>query len=257
MAKAIKFNTITYEKKGSIAIVTLNKPEKLNIITPETLNELIILFSEEMHYDLDICCVILASTGKAFSAGADIGHEVDAGTKGIMEFQVQGANCFKLIENFRTPVIFALNGYCLGGGAELALVGDIRIAAENLQIGWPEIKLSAIAGWSATRKLPAIVGPSMARKLLFTGEFLKAQKALELGLLDQVVPAENLLSTALELASTIASYPPLAMEMLKRAIVYGEAFDENETRVLIQTEDSKEAYAAFLEKRNNKGYRRK
>ncbi len=247
---------LQFEKKGHIGILTLNRPEKMNILDHRGIEEMD-RFLTELEFDTDIRCLVLTGKGKAFCAGADVGTEASCGPYEIEYFSHIGKNLMEKIACFRAPVIGAINGHALGGGLEMTLSCDYRIASERASFGSPEITLSTLAGWGGVQKLASVIGKSQAKRLLFTGMRIRADEALRLGLVDEVKASEEVLPAALEMAETISGMAPLAMELMKKAIREGKDFNVKEIGQLYVTEDSKEAYAAFMEKRPNRGYHRR
>lgn len=253
----MNYETIICEKKDHVAIIYFNRPEKLNAYNDVLMNELF-QYLNEIQYDYDVRCVIITGTGnKAFCSGADIGLEAQSNPHQMRQFALITGACHKKIESFRTPVIMAINGYCLGGGNELILEADYRIASAKAKFGLPEVKLGMVASVSATQKLPKLVGKGQAGRLMYTGENISAEEALRIGLVEEVVPPEELMDSAMNFAQKIALRPPLAVEGIKRALRYGDAFDTEEFIDLKETEDAKEAYAAFLEKRPSGEFHRR
>ena len=256
------YNGLLYEKKGHIGIVSFNRPKYLNAMNSETNIEMEQVF-QEMDKDPDILCVILTGAGdRAFCAGGDINEEASKDVLAAYEFVRLGARLLETIERFKAPVIAAINGYCLGGGLEFALACDLRIAASTAKLGSPEVTLGVYPGWGGTQRLPRTIGLSKAREMMYTGDKYTAQEALEMGLVDRVVPAEELMGYALELAEKIASRPPVAVRYIKTAVYDGMQCDlqraiQIESALFAHfysTQDTKEAYAAYLEKRPPKGF---
>ena len=253
---------LLYEKRGRVGIVSFYRPEVLNAMNTETVVEMKKVFSA-MDEDPDIRCVILTGHGdRAFCAGGDIHEEAEKDVIAAYEFVRNGGELLEKIERFKAPVIAVINGYCLGGGVEFAIACDIRIAADNAKIGSPEIDLGVYPGWGGTQRLPRIVGMSRAREIMYTGEKFTAQRALEIGLVDHVVPAASLMDEAMALAEKIASKAPMAIRYIKTSVYDGMQCDlqralQMEAALfahLYSTKDTKEAYAAYLEKRPHKDY---
>lgn len=251
------FKNLIIEKKDFTGWVTINRPDKLNALNSETIIELDSAFSSLLD-DEQTRIVILSGAGeKAFVAGADIGElsELD-GAKG-KRYSLYGQELTKLIENFRKPVIAAINGYALGGGTELALACHIRIASENAKMGQPEVKLGLIPGFGGTQRLARLVGKGKAMELILSGKMIDAREALEIGLVNQVVPLSELKGTCEKLAKEIVANAPLALEYAIQAINEGLDKDLDEGLLLeadlfglsCETKDSKEGTKAFLEKR--------
>ena len=254
-------NGLLYEKRGRVGIVSFHRPQVLNAMNPQTVVEMKRVFSH-MDQDPDIRCVILTGEGRAFCAGGDINEEAEKDVLAAYEFVRNGGELLEQIERFKAPVIAAINGYCLGGGLEFAIACDIRIAAGNAKLGSPEINLGVYPGWGGTQRLPRIVGMGRAREIMYTGEKFTAAKALEIGLVERVVPAERLMEEAMALARQIADQAPLAIRYIKTSVYDGMQCDlqralQMEAALfahLYSSQDTREAYAAFLEKRPHKDY---
>ena len=247
-----------FERRGTIAVITLNRPEVLNALDTKTYQGITkCLNSLE---DEDIRCVILTGSGKAFSAGGDIHEEGQLGVRDAHQFMRTGHRFVRAVELFKAPVICAINGYALGGGLELALACDIRLMADTAKIGLPECGLGVMTGWGGSVRLAKLTGPSKVKEMLFTGDMMDAKEALELRIVNHVYPAAELMDKAMEMAEKIASKPPIAIEYAKLAIHHGTQCDldrgsEIEMGFLTQlyaTEDKTEGFAAFLEKRERK-----
>jgi enoyl-CoA hydratase len=247
---------VDHERK--VAVLTINRADKLNALNHALLEELdaaldYIATEEEVR-----ALVITGAGTKAFVAGADI-NEI-ASLEGMddgRDFSAYGQSVFNKIERLTMPVIMAINGYALGGGCELALCGDIRLASDNAQLGQPEINLGVIPGYGGTQRLARIVGRDRAKGIIFTGERVGAEDALRLGLVDRVVPQEELLLEATNLAVALAGKAPRALALAKMAINEGASLPldralELEAELFGQaaaTADRHEGTAAFLEKR--------
>ena len=253
----MSFNNLLIEITDGTAIVTINRPSALNALTVEVLEELGAAFAE-LTQDVSVACVILTGSGaKAFVAGADIAamQSLDAVSAG--SFARLGHDVFNVIENFPKPVIAAVNGFALGGGCELAMACDIRIAAENARFGQPEVNLGVIPGFGGTLRLARLVGKGRAKELIFTGDMINAQEAYRIGLANKVVAAEELLATARDMATKIASKAPVAVRFAKEAIDNGlemdldraGRFESNLFGICFATADQKEGMQAFLDKR--------
>ncbi|MEB3851973.1 MAG: 3-hydroxyacyl-CoA dehydrogenase/enoyl-CoA hydratase family protein [Desulfurococcales archaeon] len=255
----IKKETILIRLEKPIAWIVLNRPNKLNALSPKLLRELGEALDELEERD-DVRVVIITGSGRAFSAGADV--TAFAGITPIQAavFSRRFQELTLKIEYYTKPVIMALNGYTLGGGLELAMSGDIRIASETAMLGQPEINLGFIPGAGGTQRLPRIVGRSKAKELIFTGDMIPASEALKLGLVDKVVPPERLEQEARALALKLAEKPPLALMAAKYAVNYGMetniwaglALEAFEFGILFSTEDVAEGVTAFLTKRKPK-----
>ena len=253
-----RFETILVERRPPVAIVTLNRPERLNALNHQLLAELEAAL-DELGGDTTVRAVVLTGSGKrAFASGADIAdlEALETAQEGFQHSQRAHAILSK-IRALPKPVICAVNGYALGGGCELALCADIIIAAENARFGQPEVNLGIIPGFGGTQNLPRLVGRTKALELILTGEQVGAQDALAIGLVNKVVPADDLLSTAVAMGSTIAEKAPLAIALAKRALYEGldmtpRSGNEAEMTyfgLAVGTADRREGTRAFLEKR--------
>jgi enoyl-CoA hydratase len=254
------YNTLIYEKKDNIGVLTVNRPDKLNALSNELTVELE-RFLDEAEKDDDLRVLVITGAGeKAFVAGADINELVVR--DGVMGRDVSRfrQELFARIENLPIPVIAAVNGYALGGGLELALACNIRIASEKAQFGAPEVKLGIIPGDGGTQRLPRLVGLGRGMELILTGDFIDASEAHRIGLVNRVVPPEELMENVMGLAKKIASRPPLAVKYAKEAVnrsqegdtASGYALESYLHALSCTTEDKDEGVAAFLEKRKGK-----
>jgi enoyl-CoA hydratase len=252
------YQTLIYEKKDQIGILTINRPQKLNAISSELTAELR-RFLDEIEGDEDLRILIITGAGdKAFVAGADINELIERDAKGGRKISRERQEIFSRIENLQVPVIAAINGYALGGGLELALACSIRVCSEKAQFGAPEVKLGIIPGDGGTQRLPRLVGPGRAMEMILTGNFIDAQEAYRIGLVNKVFPASELMEKAFELAQQIAALPPLAVRYAKDAV---NGSQENLTGYVLEsylhalsctTQDKQEGVAAFLSKRKGK-----
>lgn len=244
---------VLYEKSENIAIITINRPEAFNSIDPETakdLSDVLIQFRD----DPDALVGIITGAGKkAFSAGADIRNMIPALADRGYELPpliTRGLNIWK-------PIIAAINGMALGGGMEIAMACDIRIAVENATFGQPEVKLAVIPGWGGTQRLPRLVPMAKAAELLLMGNTIDANEAYRIGLINKIVPADELMTTAKEWAAKICANGPLAVRASKEAMIRGVNMSLDDALHLekflfdniLTTEDSKEGTSAFIEKR--------
>lgn len=254
------YKTLIYEKKDDIGILTINRPDKLNAISNELTSELSSLLAELEKDDKLKVLVVTGAGDKAFVAGADIQELVDRDARLGRRVSHERQEIFSRIENLPVPVIAAVNGYALGGGLELALACNIRICSEKAQFGAPEVKLGIIPGDGGTQRLPRLVGLGRAMEMILTGDFIDAQEAYRIGLVNKVVPPEELINAAMELAQKVASRPPLAVKYAKEAVnrsqegdtTSGFALESYLHALTCTTEDKKEGVAAFLEKRKGK-----
>ena len=251
------FKNILIEKKDKLAVITINRPNVLNALNDETISELH-LSLREISKEEQVRVVILTGTGeKAFVAGADIGELKVCDALSGHRKSVNGQRLLNHIENMEQVVIAAINGFALGGGCELALACDIRIASENAKLGQPEVNLGIIPGYGGTQRLARLVGKGKAKELIFTGDMVDAAEALRIGLVEKVVPPTELMKTAEEMAAKIISKGPLAIKAAKRAINLGLdvdlksglEYEAMEFSAICATEDKTEGTAAFLEKR--------
>ncbi len=248
---------IRLEKRPPLAIVTIDRPKVLNALNSATLRELDRVFAD-LGRDESVRVVLLTGAGdRAFAAGADI-RELDAVVAGdAREFSSSGQAIFRRIETLGKPVIACIQGFALGGGCELAMACTLRLAAETARLGQPEIKLGVIPGYGGTQRLPRLVGRGAALKLLLTGAIIDAHEALRIGLVDEVVPAADLMARAEALALEIAANAPLAIAGMLRAVNEGldSPLDEAvalEAEIfgdLCGTADKREGVQAFLNKR--------
>ncbi len=254
----MKFEHIKLDCDDKIAVITINRPEVLNALNRRTLEELKLAI-EEIERDRSIHVFIVTGAGtRSFAAGADI-NDLKKIVTAIesLEFMRFGQGIFSSIERLGKPSIAAVNGYALGGGCELAIACDLRIAAHTAVFGQPEIKLGSIPGWGGTKRLSRLIGTANAKEMIFTGEFITAEVAKELGLVNRVVSQDRLMESARETAKKIALMSPVALSAAKLAINKG-AESNLETGLALEaygvsmcqtTEDQKEGIRAFFEKR--------
>jgi len=242
--------------EDGIATVTINRPQALNALSMAVLRELDAVLDELESSQAAV--VILTGEGKAFVAGADIAEMRGLDADGGRAFGMLGSKAFRRLETLRLPVIAAVNGFALGGGCELAMACDIRIASDKAKFGQPEAGLGIIPGFSGTQRLPRIVGASKAKELIFTGDMIKADEALAIGLVSKVVAPEDLMPACRELAKKIAKNATLAVAYAKAAINYGletdietgMAMEQSLFGLCFATDDQKEGMGAFVEKRS-------
>jgi len=248
---------VDVERADQIAIVTMNRPAALNAFNTEQLTRLLAVF-REFAEDREIRGVVLTGAGdKAFAAGADIKEMVAMSPSDALMFGQLGHAVGAAIESFPRPVIAAVNGYAFGGGCELALACDIRLASEHAQFAQPEVSLGIPPGWGGTQRLPRLVGSGVASELIFTGRRVKADEALRIGLVNAVYPADRLLAEATSMARAIAAVSPHAVRVSKQLIALSFAGDianglaTEATRFgeCFGTVDQQEGMTAFVEKR--------
>lgn len=251
------FKNTLYEKSEGIATLTINRPEALNALNEETIRELLVRI-EDAENDENIRVIVITGAGdRAFSAGADLKMMKGATPVRGTELSRHGQHLCNRIEELGKPVVAAINGYALGGGIELAMACDIRIASENAQIGQPEINVGLIPGWGGTQRLPRFVGKGIAKEMIFTGKRIDAKTAERLGLVNAVVPSDQLKPKVKELATELINKPPVAIKLSKALIncstethPYVGLWQEAEAFGLVaSTEDFNEGVTAFLEKR--------
>ena len=241
---------------GHVATLTINRPDKLNALNIETRGRMVQELDELAKND-DVRVVVITGAGdKAFIAGADISEF--EGRSPVEQFRVMtDSSVFLAVDRFPKPTIAAINGFCLGGGCELAMACDIRIASERAKLGQPEINLGLLPGGGGTQRLPRLVGMGAALKLLYTGDFIRADEALRIGLVDEVIPAGDVAARAKELAEAIAAKSPVALRLIKQAVRTSlrTPLDEGLSQevslfaLAFASEDMKEGVDAFLNKR--------
>ena len=251
---------VLLEKKGPYAVATIHRPEALNALNSQVLADLAELL-DTVEADEEIRVLVITGAGeKAFVAGADIG-EMSTLTK-AEAFGKKGNDVFRRLETLPIPTIAAVNGFALGGGCELSMSCDIRICADTAVFGQPEAGLGITPGFGGTQRLARLVGPGMAKQLIYTAKNIKADEALRIGLVNAVYPAQELLPAAEKLAGTIAKNAPIAVRACKKAINDGLQVDMDRAVTIeeklfgscFETADQKEGMGAFLEKRKHEPY---
>ncbi len=251
------YRNLLYEVNDGIAFATVNRPKVHNALDQLTMSELVTAF-ESAADDEQVRVVILTGSGeKAFVAGADITEFASLSPVDGREYALAGQDVFNFIEQLGKPVIAAVNGYALGGGCELAMACTLRVASDNAVFGQPEVRLGLIPGYGGSQRLPRLVGKGRALEILLSGEQVSAESALEMGLVNRVVPRSELLSTAETLARTIMANAPLALRYCLEAVHRGMEMTLTEGQFLeasmfgmcFATEDVEEGTEAFLEKR--------
>lgn len=250
-------NTVLLEVKDGIGYITINRPVALNALSSEVLTDLNLVLDEvEKHEDIRV--VIVSGQGdKAFVAGADIKEMDQMSPIQAFEYMTYANDTFTRLSDLTQPTIAVLNGYALGGGLELALSTDIRIGFEKTMVGFPEVGLGIIPGFAGTQRMSRLIGTSKTKELIYTARIVKGNEAYDLGILNKLVPAEELLSSAEELAKSIMKNAPLAVEKAKHVIQVGSELPlknairlETEAEALLfSTEDKVEGMRAFVEKR--------
>ena len=253
----MKLKNVLLDIEASMATVTINRPEKLNALNRDTIEELHQVFNS-LEKDEDIRVVILTGSGqKAFVAGADIAEFADFSVKEGRRLSAEGQEkLFNFIENFHKPVIAAVNGFALGGGLELAMSCHFRIASHNARLGLPEVSLGVIPGYGGTQRLPQLVGKGRAFEMIMTGGMIDVDQAFESGLVNHVTSVEELLQYCKKIAAKIAANSPVAIAYAIKAVNAGFNKDEDGFATEIKafgacfgTDDFEEGTTAFLEKR--------
>ena len=256
---------VLLEKKGNIAVATINRPKALNALNSDVLTDLNELV-DVVTADAEIRALVITGSGeKAFVAGADIGEMSTLTPAEGEAFGKHGNDVFRRIETLPIPTIAAINGFALGGGCELSMSCDIRICSEAAVFGQPEVGLGITPGFGGTQRLARLVGPGMAKQLIYTAKNIKADEAYRIGLVNAVYPAEELMAAAEKLANTIASNAPIAVRACKKAINDGLQVDMDQAIVIeeklfgscFKTADQIEGMGAFLEKRKHEPYQNK
>lgn len=244
-------------KEGEVGWIEINRENKLNALNLELLKQL----STELDVlssDSTVRCIVITGKGeKAFCAGADIEYYVDLPPLKAQEFMQFAQEVLNKIERMPKPVIAAVNGYALGGGCELSLVCDLRIASENAQFGLPEVNLGLFPGWGGTQRLPRIAGIGVAKHMIFTGERVKAQQAEQIGLVSKVVPFVDLRNVAQEVASKLATRSPIGLKLAKDTLNHalevnldaGLRQEAAHLALVYSSKDAQEGIQAFLQKR--------
>ncbi|MBF8457507.1 enoyl-CoA hydratase/isomerase family protein [Kaistella sp. G5-32] len=251
----MNYDNIILEIDDKTAVITINRPESLNALNSKTIKELSTAFGE-LDQNKDIRVIILTGSGeKSFVAGADIKEFSDFGAKAAEELSRNGQKIlFDKIENLSKPVIAAVNGFSLGGGLELAMACHIRYASENAKLGLPEVTLGLIPGYGGTQRLPKLVGRGLANEMIFSAKMISAQRAKEIGLVNEVFSLEELLPKTKELATTISRNSPMGISKAIIAVNQSDKDTGFETEMkafgeLFEMDDKKEGVQAFLEKR--------
>ncbi|MHB1652037.1 MAG: enoyl-CoA hydratase-related protein [Desulfitobacteriaceae bacterium] len=253
----MEYTNLLIEREEWVAVIKINRPKSLNALNSVTLEELGQAL-DELASDPSIRVVILTGSGeKAFVAGADISQMRDFTPLEARRFSHLGQGVMTRLEGLPQPVIAAVNGFALGGGTEIAMACDIRLASDNAKFGQPEVTLGILAGFGGTQRLSHLVGSGRASEFLFTGDMIDAAEAYRMGLVNHVYPLEHLLSEALVLAKRIASRAPVAVQLTKSAVQNGrnmdlksgQAYEAEVFGQTFSTEDQKEGCTAFLEKR--------
>lgn len=254
----MSYEHILLERDGAVAIITLNRPKQLNALNQALIGELLAALNELAQDDAVRAVLLTGSGDRAFAAGADIGElaQLESATQ-ARRLAARSHELGRKMADLPKPIIAAINGFALGGGLELALACDIRIAGDNAQVGLPEATLGIIPGWGGTQRLARLAGAGMAKLLMMTGDRISADEALRLGIVERVVPQAELLDAARNLAQKLAAQPPLSMAAIKQAVNRGlnmalddaNMFEAGLFAEVVMTEDRQEGTRAFLEKR--------
>jgi enoyl-CoA hydratase len=251
------FDNLLIERDDAVAIVTFNRPKVLNALNGQTLTELAAALAAFKH-DAGVRAIVLTGAGeKSFVAGADINELAVLSPVAGKDHARRGQQIFDEIEQLGKPVIAAINGFALGGGCELAMACTIRIAADHARFGQPEINLGLIPGYAGSQRLPRLVGKGVALEVLLTGDMIGAQRAYEIGLVNRVVPAAELMGEAKKLAHALASKAPIAVRYILDAVnqglespfAVGEQLETSLFGTIASSEDMREGTKAFLDKR--------
>lgn len=251
------YQNILFEVKNRIAYLTLHRPEKMNALNWQTMAEVQQALAS-IKEDGEVGGVIITGAGeKAFAAGADIGELAQKTPVGAKEFSLQSQEILHFIEHFPKPIIAAVNGFCLGGGSELALACHMRVASEKAKFGQPEVNLGIMCGNGGTQRLPRLIGKGRAIELLVTGNMIDAHEAWRMGWVNYVTPPDQLLSKCEEILQTIGKKGPIAVKLTLEAVTHGlemslaegVQLESNLFGMLFSTSDMKEGTKAFLEKR--------
>ena len=251
------YRNLLFEKEDSIGLLTINRPQVLNALNRETMTEISQVVGK-IATDPEVAVLIITGAGeKSFVAGADISEMRTLSALEGRAWSKFSQATFNAIENLPQPVIAAVNGYALGGGCELAMSCDIRIASYKAKFGQPEVLLGVVAAFAGTQRLPRLIGKGRAKELLFTGDQIDAAEACRIGLVNKVVPAGELLTAAKALAAKIISRGPVAVQLCKAAVNEGldmdlesaQAYEAEVFGLCFATADQKEGMNAFVEKR--------
>ena len=246
---------VTLEQKGSVGVITMNRPEALNALNDQVLRDLDAVL-DQVEENEEILVAVITGAGRSFVAGADIGQMSTLTAAEGKKFGALGNRVFLKLENLSKPTIAAVNGFALGGGCELSMACDIRVASEKAKFGQPEVGLGITPGFGGTQRLPRIVGTANAMELILTAQTINAARALEIGLVSHVYAPEELMDKAMELANAIAANAQVAVRQSKAAIrrglqtdmTTGAAYESEAFGLCFATEDQKDAMKAFLNK---------
>ena len=253
----MSYETILLDRRDGMGILTLNRPKVFNAINDQMIREMKAAIAE-LHQDWTVGVVIITGAGKAFQSGADIEELSRMSPLDILRWNQGVVENFEALEKMRQPAIAAMNGLALGGGLELALACTLRIASESAKMGFPEVKIGILPGAGGTQRLPRLIGKGLAAEMILTGEMIDAAEAYRIGLVNRVVPADQLMPTAEELARKILRNAPVAVALAKDAMEVGKnlplegaiQYAQKNCITCFATEDMKEGTSAFLQKRS-------
>ena len=257
MSAPKQYESIIVKKDGPIGWLTLNRPHRLNTLTLDMIDEMHGALND-LEADKNIRCIVISGSGdKAFSAGADVTAFTGVTPSMASEASARGQALFTRLERISKPVIASMNGYALGGGLEMALACDFRIASENVELGQPEINLGLIPGWGGTQRLVRMIGLSKAKQMIMLAERVSAEEAAKMGLINKVVARAKLAEETTALANKLAEGPPVALRVAKEMINFGTQvpldiglkLEANAFGVVLSTKDVMEGVSAFMSKR--------
>lgn len=259
-----KLQATLFESRDRVALITLNRVKKLNSMNQQIIDDLNYIM-DELENDDSCRVLVITGAGKAFCAGGDMNAEIKMDVMTAFHGGLIGQRLLNRIQAFPKPVIAAINGFCLGGGMELALASDIRFCSDKAKLGLTEVNMGVIPGCGGSQRLPRLIGASKAKMVMMSGLQYTAAEAYEIGMVDKVVPADKLMDEVMAYAKNMAAKPPLALEYVKRAVDEGGEMNLEQGLVfesalfahLYSTEDQHEAMAAFLEKRAPKPFQGK
>jgi enoyl-CoA hydratase len=251
------YNNILFTVDNGIATITFNRPKAMNAMNPETMTELLDAATACKNDDAVKVLILTGAGEKAFVAGADISQMQNMKPAEALGFMELGNETLRLIETMSKPSIAAVNGYALGGGAEISMACDVRFASENALFGQPEITIGMMPGWGGTQRLPRLIGMGRAKELIMGGAAIDAKRAYEIGLVNRLYPADQLMAEAKKFATKLMNLPGFALKMVKHSMNFGYDLSlDNATRLEMEccaqcfsTDDQKEGMKAFLEKR--------
>jgi enoyl-CoA hydratase len=256
----MEFKNTLYEKNDGIATITINRPQVLNVLNPDTVQEISARLDDAVKDDKIYVVVITGAGEKAFSAGADLNIMQGISASKAREFSRGGQDVFEKVETLDKPVIAAINGFALGGGLELAMACDLRIVSENARMGQPEMNVGLIPGWGGTQRLPRYVGKAIAKELIFTGKMIDAKTAERYGLVNAIVPPDQLKTAVTAMAKELIKKPRLGIKLAKELVNSstetnprtGMAHEAESFGVISQTEEFRDGVKTFIETKKPK-----